>query len=88
MFKFYMMDKFISFMDIDGWNIDSYDDVREMKKVEPRWIPNNALLELSHGIRRKGALSCVDCHRSGGVLNFKGLGYTEKEIKSLESVRL
>ena len=83
MFKFYMMDKFMSFMAIDGWNTNSFVDVRAGKKVEARWLPNDAMLEISHGIRREGALTCNDCHGIGGLMDWVALGYTEAEIENL-----
>ncbi len=83
MFKYYMMDKFMSFMDIDTWNTSAYADVIALKKVEPRWIPNDALLEISHAIRKDGALTCSNCHNPDGVLDWKELGYTDDEIESL-----
>ncbi len=83
MFKYYMMDKFMAFMDIDGWNTDAYKDVVKGKKVEARWIPNDAMLEISHAIRRKGALTCQNCHSPNGVLDWKALGYSDDEIEGL-----
>ncbi len=83
MFKYYMMDKFMSFMGADGWNTGSYDDVVAMKQVEPRWIPTDASLEISHAIRRTGALGCADCHSSNSVLDFKQLGYDSSDVASL-----
>jgi hypothetical protein len=83
MFKYYLMDKFMSYMDVSGWNGDAYADVLEMRKVEPRWIPNDALLEISHSIRKKGALTCDHCHSPNGVLDWKGLGYTDDEVEAL-----
>lgn len=83
MFKCYMLDRFMSYMDVDGWNKDSYDDVRQMRNVEARWIPNDAALEISHAIRRDGALTCGNCHSSTGVLDFGSLGYTDDEIEAL-----
>jgi hypothetical protein len=83
MFKFYLMNKFMSFMDVDGWNTKAYKDVLDNIKVEPRWIPNDAMLEISHAIRREGALTCINCHNPDGVLDWKGLGYGDEEIKSL-----
>ena len=87
MFDIYMMDKFMSFMDIDGWNTDAYDDASNNRNVEARWIPQDALLEASHAIRREGALSCGDCHSKNGVMDFKTLGYDDEEIESLEESR-
>ena len=83
MFKMYMMDKFMSFMDIDGWNTGAYRYVHDLKMVEPRWIPMDAMLEISHAIRRKGALTCQNCHSPNGVLDWKELGYTADEIETL-----
>lgn len=83
MFKYYMMDKFMGFMDADGWNASAYDDAHDMKTAEPRWIPNDAMLEISHAIRREGALTCTDCHSKDGVLDWRALGYTEERAEML-----
>lgn len=88
MFKYYMMDKFMSFMAVDGWNTAAYDDARNMRQVEARWLPQYASLEISHAIRREGALTCNRCHAPDGVLDFAALGYTEDEIIDLEEPRL
>ena len=83
MFKFYMLDRFMSYMAIDGWNTGSYSDVHAGRNVEPRWIPTDASLEISHGIRREGALTCDNCHGPDGVLDWRELGYTAEEIAEL-----
>ena len=83
MFDKYLMDKFLTFMDVDGWDTGAYDDVVSGKKVEPRWLPNEAMLEISHAVRREGALTCSNCHAEQGVLDWKVLGYTDSEIESL-----
>lgn len=83
MFKFYMMDKFMSFMDVDDWNTKAYSDVSKGNNVDPRWIPQDAMMEISHAIRRKGALMCTNCHNPNGVLDWKSLGYSDDEIESL-----
>jgi len=83
MFKFYMLDKFMSFMDVDRWNTAPYDDVLNHRKVEARWMPNDALMEISHAIRLEGALTCGDCHSPDGVLDWKALGYDDEEIDFL-----
>jgi hypothetical protein len=83
MFKYYMMNKFMSFMDVDGWSTSAYEDVHSLEKAEPRWIPNDAMLEISHAIRREGALTCTDCHSKNGVLDWKKLGYPEEDIEWL-----
>ncbi|MBN1447142.1 MAG: hypothetical protein JXA28_04370 [Bacteroidetes bacterium] len=89
MFKYYMMDQFMRYMDdgsgtqITGWNTGPYEDVRQMKKgkVEARWIPNDASMEISHAVRRQGALTCQSCHSENSVLDWKALGYDEEEVE-------
>lgn len=87
MFKIYMLDRFMSYMAIDGWNTGSYEDVRAGRKVEPRWLPTDAMLEISHGIRLEGALDCNDCHGPGGVMDWLALGYTPQEAAQLAEAR-
>jgi Cytochrome c7 and related cytochrome c len=87
MFKVYLLDKFISFMAVDSWNTAAYEDVQAGRLMEPRWLPNDAMLEISHGIRLEGALSCGDCHGPEGVLDWKELGYTAPEIETLSAPR-
>jgi len=87
MFKFYMLDRFMSYMAIDGWNTDSYNDVRAGRNIEARWLPTDAMLEISHAIRLEGALNCGDCHGPDGVLDWQELGYTADEIVELAKPR-
>ena len=83
MFKYYLMDKFMGFMAVDGWKANVYEKVHSLKRVEPRWLPADAMLEISHSIRREGALTCGNCHNPNGILNWKELGYTADEIETL-----
>ena len=76
MFKVYMLDRFMGYMAVDGWNTGSFNDVRAGRNVEPRWIPTDARLEISHGVQREGALTCDRCHGGDGVLDWRHLGYT------------
>ena len=87
MFKYYMLDKFIGFMDIDHWNTGSYEDVRAGRNVEPRWLPNDAMLEINHGVRLDGALRCDDCHAPDGVLDWVALGYPQGRAAELAKRR-
>jgi hypothetical protein len=83
MFKYYMMDRFMRYMGVDAWNTEPYEDVKALKQVDPRWIPADAHMEISHSIRRDGAFTCGDCHSPSGVMDWKMLGYTEDEIEGL-----
>jgi hypothetical protein len=87
MFKIYMMDEFMAFMDIDGWKTRAYADASNNRRVEARWIPQDASLEISHAIRREGALACDECHSPSGVMDFEALGYTREEAKELKEPR-
>lgn len=83
MFKNYLMDDFMKFMMIDGWNTAARKDGVKGNKIEPRWLPQTAMLEISHAIRKDGAYSCNDCHSKSGILDWEALGYTKSEIESL-----
>ena len=67
LFKYYMMDKFMRFMDTDAWHTSAYKDAHSLRKAQARWIPNDAMLEISHAIRKEGALTCTDCHTNLNV---------------------
>ena len=86
MFKYYLMDKFMDFMDVSTWNTKAYADAKDLKKVEPRWLPQDASLEMSHAIRKEGALSCNSCHSENGVMDFKKLGYSDDEAEMLKEI--
>lgn len=87
LFKYYMMDKFMSFMGVDSWNTKAYEDAKNLRKVKPRWMPQDAALEISHAIRVEGALDCNSCHSPTGVLDFQALGYTKAETRKLTEDR-
>ena len=77
------MDKFMTFMDAPGWNTGAYKDVLALRRADPRWMPQDADMEISHSIRREGALVCADCHSPNGVFSWTDLGYTELEVRAL-----
>ncbi len=56
------------------------------RKVDPRWIPTDPLMEISHAIRKQGALTCGNCHGPAGVMDWKALGYTDAEAAKLADV--
>lgn len=87
-FKEYMMNRFMHYMDVDEWNTGAYKDAERLRDVEPRWIPQDASIEISHAIRKKGALTCENCHSSNSVLDFTALGYDSDEVQSLQEPRL
>ncbi len=74
----------MSFMDVDGWDTKSYEDVRAMNRVKARWLPNDSQMEISQAISLEGALSCNNCHGEQGGLDWAQLGYTPDEIASLQ----
>ncbi|MBE0566544.1 MAG: hypothetical protein IH621_11325 [Krumholzibacteria bacterium] len=87
LFKHYMLDRFMAFMTIDGWNTGAYAEALAGSGTDPRWLPNDAMLEVSHAIRREGALTCDRCHGPDGVLDWTALGYRPGEIAALAAPR-
>ncbi len=81
MFKTYLMDTFMSFMDADGWHDSHFAELQQGQHMEARYIPQDASMEISHAIRRDGALSCDQCHSPDGVLDWAELGYPEDEVE-------
>ncbi|MFO8004610.1 cytochrome c3 family protein [Thioalkalivibrio sp.] len=85
LFKYFLLDRFMSCIKVDHWDPGVYPDVLELKNVAPRWMPMDAGLEINHAIRRQG-LSCRDCHSADGVLDWKALGYPEDQVETLQSL--
>jgi hypothetical protein len=54
-----------------------------IKKYEPVPGWQTIYFASSHLVTKTNALSCNNCHAPNGVLNFKALGYTDKEITEL-----
>lgn len=54
-----------------------------IKKYEPVPGWQTIYLASSHLVTKTKALSCENCHAPNGVLNFRELGYTEKETKKM-----
>lgn len=80
-FKAYMMDQFMAYMNVDGWNTNFSAD-----RIEPRWMRQEASLMLNHGIEKQGR-SCNECHTSeGGLLNFTALGYPVDDAVNLSTL--
>lgn len=44
-------------------------------------------MEISHAIRKDGALTCNNCHGPAGVMDWKALGYTDAETATLSAAR-
>jgi hypothetical protein len=54
-----------------------------IKKYEPVPGWQTIYLSSSHLVSKTKALSCENCHAPNGVLNFKTLGFTDKEVAKL-----
>ncbi len=80
-FKAYMMDQFMAYMNVDGWNTNF-----DPNKIEPRWMRQDATLMINHGIQAQGR-SCNDCHtRAVGLLDFEALGYPTDHAEALSTM--
>ncbi len=46
---------------------------------------SGSFITVSHAVKRKGALTCADCHSKSGRLDFAALGYSEERQRVLTS---
>ena len=46
---------------------------------------SGSFITVSHAVKRKGALTCADCHSKNGRLDFVSLGYSEEQQRILTS---
>jgi hypothetical protein len=81
MFKYYLMDRFMAYMGIDGWNTDF-----DMKRIAPSAMRNEGNLMVNHGISSTGR-TCVECHSPTGILDFNALGYAPERAAELASLQ-
>lgn len=80
-FKAYMMEQFMAYMAVDGWNTD-FDPAH----IAPRWMRQDATLMINHGIQKQGR-ACAQCHtREGGLLDFAALGYPPDDAVALSTL--
>ncbi|MBL9138139.1 MAG: hypothetical protein JNK85_19885 [Verrucomicrobiales bacterium] len=61
--------------------------------MDPNYNPNNdptqatgSFISLSHAIKRQGSLNCRDCHSSGGVLDYRALGFDATRTARLQTM--
>lgn len=87
LFKFYLMNRFMQFMNVPRWNMKAYRDVVSLARVEARWLPENASMEVNHAVRATDALRCEQCHAPKGILDWDALGYTDEEVRGFRRRR-
>jgi len=81
MFKLYLMDRFMAYMGIDGWNTHF-----DMKRIAPSPMRNEGNLMVNHGISKTGR-TCAECHTPTGILDFKALGYSAQRVEELTAMQ-
>jgi hypothetical protein len=81
LFKLYLMDRFMRYMAIDGWNTDF-----SMDRIAPVSMRNEGELMVNHAVQRAGR-SCDDCHSNTGILDFIALGYAPERAEQLRQPR-
>ena len=88
-FKLYMMDEFMAYFGVDGWDT-TYPltaDNQLGPQVEPHWMRQMGTLMVNHGIQREGH-GCRDCHQPDGLLDYAALGYPPERVAELESMEI
>jgi hypothetical protein len=81
MFKWYMMDDFMKYMAVDGWNTRF-----DIEKIAPTPMRNEATLMINHSIQKAGR-RCNECHTADGLLDFEALGYSPDRVAELRKPR-
>ena len=80
MFKYYLMDRFMDYMRVDGW--DTRFDIEQIAAAPMR---NEGELMVNHAIQAKGRI-CGDCHAPDGILDFDLLGYSPERAEKLRAI--
>jgi hypothetical protein len=64
------------------------EDAKQTYSGEWKGVPESMVLSVNHQVSPKAeALHCNDCHSRSGVLDFKALGYSDQQVKSLTTSR-
>ncbi|MFA5511390.1 MAG: nitrite reductase [Candidatus Kapaibacterium sp.] len=82
-FKYYMMDEFMYYFGVDGWQTVYPLKDGKLYNVEPQWMRQFGTLMVNHGITGK-AHKCEDCHSPNGIMDFKMLGYDSIRVNDLQ----
>ncbi|MEW6238388.1 MAG: hypothetical protein AB1656_23640 [Candidatus Omnitrophota bacterium] len=61
---------------------DNPNDPMFINDMDPT-TATGSFISLNHAIKKKGALSCADCHSRQSVLNFKALQYSNEKANTL-----
>ena len=80
LFKIYLMDRFMAYMRVDGW-----DTGFDIERIAPVAMRNEGELMVNHAIQAKGR-TCNDCHSPGGILDFDELGYSPERAARLRTM--
>ena len=80
LFKMYLMDRFMAYMRVDGW-----DTAFDMKRIAPAAMRNEGELMVNHAIRAEGR-TCSECHSESGILDFDALGYSPERAALLRGL--
>jgi len=80
LFKLYLMDRFMTYMRVDGWNTNF-----SMERIAPVAMRNEGELMVNHAIRADGR-TCNECHAESGILDFEALGYSPERAALLRGM--
>jgi hypothetical protein len=79
LFKLYLMDRFMAYMRVDGWDTDF-----DIDRIAPVAMRNEGELMVNHAIQAQGRI-CGDCHSPDGILDFEALGYSPERAAKLRA---
>lgn len=72
----------------------SWDNKKAMKLGigESDWNPEEAVIAMNYfhedTMKMVASTACSECHRSGGLIDFSALGFSDERIRELENMRL
>jgi hypothetical protein len=79
LFKLYLMDRFMAYMRVEGWDTDF-----DIDRIAPVAMRNEGELMVNHAIQAQGRI-CGDCHSPDGILDFEALGYSPERAAKLRA---
>jgi hypothetical protein len=77
--------EFFSYFGVDQWSSEYPLQNGELRNVQANWMRQMGTLVVNHGVHRHGR-SCAECHSPNGILDWKGLGYTDARAAELSNL--
>jgi hypothetical protein len=84
-FKAGNVKEFFSYFGVDQWSNEYPLENNQLRNVQANWMRQMGTLMVNHGVHRHGR-SCAECHSATGLMDWKGLGYTDARAAELANL--